>query len=245
MAGDANLAVTVLTGLVLVGISAWLSRIEDWRSYAPLAAGADYGEETGGAHGTGGAHEEKPAGLIRWLTTVDHKDIGIMYGAFAVLSFAWGGTAVILMRTELLGPETDFLQPTLYNALLTSHGITMLFLFGTPILAAFGNYFVPLLIDADDMAFPRINAIAFWLLSPGALLIWGGFLLAPLGAYVLALGQLVFVWNVVTSWLEGPAVADGDPWDLAEHGAMTNEWRWFERQRQATVADGGGEEAAD
>ncbi|MGM0591919.1 MAG: cbb3-type cytochrome c oxidase subunit I, partial [Halobacteriota archaeon] len=62
-----------------------------------------------------------------------------------------------------------------YNGLLTSHGITMLFLFGTPIIAAFANYFVPLIIGADDMAFPRINAIAFWLLPPAAILIWAGF----------------------------------------------------------------------
>ncbi len=102
-----------------------------------------------------------------------------MYGVFAVLSFAWGGIAVILMRTELTTPPIDLLSAPLYNALMTTHGITMLFLFGTPILAAFSNYLIPLLIGADDMAFPRVNAIAFWLLPPGALLIWGGLILEP------------------------------------------------------------------
>jgi len=187
----------------------------------------------------------KPPGVLRWLTTVDHKDIGALYVVFGFAAGLWGGTDAMMIRTELLTPESTIWSATTYDALFTTHGLTMLIFFVTPVFTGLANYFVPLLIGADDMAFPRINAIAFWLLPPGALLIWGGFLLAPLGAYVLALGQLVFVWNVVTSWLEGPAVADGDPWDLAEHGAMTNEWRWFERQRQATVADGGGEEAAD
>ncbi len=104
-----------------------------------------------------------------------------MYGAFALLSFAWGGIAVTLMRTELTTPPADLLGATTYNALMTSHGITMLFLFGTPMLAAISNYMIPLLIGADDMAFPRINAIAFWLLPPGALLIWAGIILEPLG----------------------------------------------------------------
>jgi len=82
----------------------------------------------------------------------------------------------MLMRVELITPELNVLgSATLYNSLLTSHGITMLFLFGTPIIAAFANYLIPLMIGADDMAFPRINAIAFWLLPPAALLIWAGF----------------------------------------------------------------------
>ena len=167
-----QLAITVLMGLLLIVVAAFLTRIEDWRSYRPLAGGGGLiGEESGYGHA------EKPAGITRWLTTVDHKDIGILYGAYALLAFAVGGLMVMLMRVELLWPGVDILETQTYNAFLTSHGITMLFLFGTPILAAFGNYFVPLLIGADDMAFPRINAIAFWLLPPGALLIWGGFLI--------------------------------------------------------------------
>ena len=175
MAGE-QLALTVLMGVFLVGVVALLSRMEDLRTYTPLAGGsAGYGDETSTAH--------KPSGLIRWLTTVDHKDIGIMYGLYAVIAFVWGGLAVMLMRVELATPAMDALAgmggANFYNGLLTSHGITMLFLFGTPIIAAFANYFIPLLIGADDMAFPRINAIAFWILPPAALLIWAGFFLAP------------------------------------------------------------------
>jgi cytochrome c oxidase subunit 1 len=171
---NGQLALTVLMGAFLLGVAAWLARVENWRSYSPLGSGgAGVGSEAGYAS------EEKPAGLIRWLTTVDHKDIGMLYGLYAIVAFVVGGLMVMLMRVELATPTSTLVQPGFYNSLLTSHGITMLFLFGTPIIAAFANYLVPLIIGADDMAFPRINAIAFWLLPPAALLIWAGFF--PLG----------------------------------------------------------------
>ncbi|WP_247008470.1 cbb3-type cytochrome c oxidase subunit I [Halorientalis litorea] len=175
MAGE-QLALTVLMGALLVAIVALSTRLENWRSYTPLAGGGALGEESTTVH------REKPAGIVRWLTTVDHKDIGILYGVYAVLAFAVGGLMAFLIRAQLVVPSGAIIENSFYNAILTSHGITMLFLFGTPIIAAFANYFVPLLIGADDMAFPRINAIAFWLLPPGALLVWGGFLIPGIGA---------------------------------------------------------------
>jgi cytochrome c oxidase subunit 1 len=174
MAINGQIALTVLMGVLLLAVVAWLARIENWRSYTPLSSG---GLSVGGEAEYG--HEEKPGGLLRWLTTVDHKDIGMLYGAYGVLAFAVGGLMIVMMRIELLTPSSTLISQTFYNSLMTSHGVTMLFLFGTPIIAAFANYFVPLLIDADDMAFPRINAIAFWLLPPGALLIWAGFFPIP------------------------------------------------------------------
>jgi len=184
MAGE-QLALTILMGIVLLAVAGFLSRVTDWRSYAPGAT------TTGGATG-GAAHTEKPGGVFRWLTTVDHKDVGILYGVYAVIAFAWAGVGVLVMRLELLTPAQDLIGAQFYNGLLTSHGVTMLLLFGTPILAAFSNYFIPLLIGADDMAFPRINAIAFWLLPPGALLVWAGFFLGPLTGGAIAPSQ--------TSW---------------------------------------------
>nr|WP_247376128.1 cytochrome c oxidase subunit I [Halorientalis brevis] len=173
-------------GLLLLVIAFWLDYRVANRSYSVLGLDRLGSPSTVlddvGIYGGETEHEEKPSGITRWLTTVDHKDIGIMYGVYAVIAFAWGGIAITLMRTELITPNLALLDANFYNALLTSHGITMLFLFGTPIIAAFANYFVPLLIGADDMAFPRINAIAFWLLPPGALLIWGGFLIPSIAA---------------------------------------------------------------
>ena len=168
-----QLALTVLMGAFLLAVLAWLSRVSQVGIPVPALGGSGYGG------GESYANEEKPAGVIRWLTTVDHKDIGMLYGLYAIIAFAVGGLMVVVMRLELLDAQATLISNSFYNSLLTSHGITMLFLFGTPIIAAFANYFVPLLIGADDMAFPRINAIAFWLLPPGALLIWAGFFPLP------------------------------------------------------------------
>jgi cytochrome c oxidase subunit 1 len=184
-----DIALTGVMAVLLVGVIALLTRIENWRSYTPLAGG-------GTATGETVVHREKPAGIIRWLTTVDHKDIGLLYGLYGIIAFAVGGIMAMLIRVQLITPGGAILGNSAYNSILTSHGITMLFLFGTPIIAAFANYFIPLLIGADDMAFPRINAIAFWLLPPAALLIWAGFFLAPITENMIEPAQTA--WTMYT-----------------------------------------------
>ena len=126
--------------------------------------------------GTESGHEtdDKRTGVVRWLTTVDHKDIGLMYLTFGTVAALWGGLDSMMMRTELLTPVADVWAEETYNALFTTHGTTMLFLFVTPVFFGITNYFLPLFVGADDLAFPRVNAIAFWLLPPSLLLIRGG-----------------------------------------------------------------------
>jgi cytochrome c oxidase subunit 1 len=113
--------------------------------------------------------------LLGWLTTTDHKRIGILYLLNSFAFFAIGGIFALLMRTELARPGTQILAPHVYNEFFTLHGTLMIFLFIFPILAGFGNYFVPLQIGALDMAFPRVNALSFWLLPVGGLTILSGF----------------------------------------------------------------------
>jgi cytochrome c oxidase subunit I len=117
-------------------------------------------------------------GWTRWLTTTDHKQIGILYMVTAFVFFLVGGVEALLMRIQLGTPENTFLDPQTYNAILTMHGTTMIFLFVVPMMAGFANYFVPLQIGARDMAFPRLNALTYWLFLAGGIvfyasLIWG------------------------------------------------------------------------
>ena len=86
----------------------------------------------------------------------------------------WGGTEAMMIRTELLTPQADVWTAATYNGLFTTHGVTMLFFFVTPVFFGISNYFLPLLLGADDMAFPRINAIGFWLLPPSLLVARAG-----------------------------------------------------------------------
>src|SRR5207245_11636883 len=114
------------------------------------------------------------SGVIAWLTTVDHKKIGIMYLYTTFFFFVIGGVLALLMRTQLAVGNNHFLQAQTYNELMTLHGTTMLFLWILPVFSGFGNYFVPLMIGARDMAFLRINAFSFWLITLGVMVIYRG-----------------------------------------------------------------------
>lgn len=103
---------------------------------------------------------------------IDHKVIGIQYLVTSFVFYLVGGAMAVAMRTELATPDSDFLSPDLYNAFLTNHGTIMIFLWIVPAaIGGFGNYLVPLMIGARDMAFPKLNALAFWVNPPAALLL--------------------------------------------------------------------------
>ena len=109
---------------------------------------------------------------IEWVTTTDHKKIGILYMYLTFAFFIIGGVEALLMRIQLGAPDNTFVTPQRYNELFTLHGTTMIFLFVIPVMAGFANYVLPLMIGARDMAFPRINAWSFWMLLFGGLVLY-------------------------------------------------------------------------
>src|SRR5262245_29969100 len=111
-----------------------------------------------------------------WVTTVDHKRIGIMYVVYALMFVVVGGIEAGLMRLQLLFPHAHFVSPHVFNQIFTMHGTTMIFFFAMPIMFGFVNYLVPLMIGARDMAFPRMNAFSFWLTAFGGLLLYFSFI---------------------------------------------------------------------
>ena len=121
------------------------------------------------------AHEEE-GGLFGWVATVDHKRIGILYLVTSLFFFAVGGLEALLIRLQLARPNGHVLSPDAYNQVFTMHGTTMIFLVVMPTLVGFANYLVPLMIGARDMAFPRLNAMSYWLLPFGGLLLHFSFL---------------------------------------------------------------------
>ena len=116
---------------------------------------------------------------IDWVTTTDHKKIGIMYLVLTFVFFILGGVEALLMRLQLSQPSNTLLTGEKYNELLTLHGTTMIFLFVVPVMAGFGNYFVPLMLGARDMAFPRLNALSFWLLLTGGVVFYATLFFNP------------------------------------------------------------------
>jgi cytochrome c oxidase subunit I len=109
--------------------------------------------------------------VASWLTTVDHKRIGILYIWTSLVFFGIGGVLALLMRVQLATPNESFMTKNSYNEAVTIHGTTMIFLVVVPILAGFGNYLIPLMIGARDMAFPRLNALSYWLFLLGGIVL--------------------------------------------------------------------------
>jgi cytochrome c oxidase subunit I len=152
--------------------------------------------------------------LYDWVTTVDHKKIGLMYILYSLVFLVIGGIEAIIMRIQLAVPHSTFVSPEVFNRMFTMHGTTMVFFVGMPILFGFGNYLVPLMIGARDMAFPRLNAFSFWISALGGFLLYysfiggvglygagsapdvGWFAYAPLTARVFSPGHSTDYWTL-------------------------------------------------
>ena len=152
--------------------------------------------------------------IYEWITTVDHKKIGLMYVAYALIFLVIGGFEALLMRIQLAVPNNHFVSPQAFNRLFTMHGTTMVFFMGMPMLFGFANYLVPLMIGARDMAFPRLNAFSFWISAFGGLLLYfsyfggsglygagsapdvGWFAYAPLTAKAFSPGHSTDYWTL-------------------------------------------------
>ena len=124
-------------------------------------------------------------GFWSWFTTVDHKKIGILYGATALFFLVFGGVEALLIRVQLAVPNGTVLTAAQYNTMFTMHGTTMVFLMGMPLSVALANYFVPLQIGARDVAFPRLNMLGYWIVLFGGIFMYSSFFLggAPNGGW--------------------------------------------------------------
>ena len=160
----------------------------------------------------------EPHGLAAWLMGTDHKHVGLQYMATSLVFFCIGASIAITMRLQTIRPGMKVLSPEAYNRAFSIHGTTMVFLFAMPILIGFANYLVPLMIGARDMAFPRLNALSYWLFLFGGLLLYSGFLYggvldtgwfsyAPLTERAFSPHDGVSVWIVAISLLGISSVA--------------------------------------
>ena len=145
---------------------------------------------------------QSDVGWKSWFTTVDHKKIGIMYGAGSLFFFLFGGIEAMLIRIQLAVPNGQFLSESLYNQFFTMHGVTMIFLVIMPMAAAFANYLLPLQVGARDVAFPRLNAFSFWCWLAGAIFLNTAWFLggAPDG------GWFAYAPNTSVTFAPGPGM---------------------------------------
>ena len=152
--------------------------------------------------------------LHEWVTTVDHKRLGVLYIVYALIFLALGGVEATIMRVQLIRPHNAFVSPQVFNRMFTMHGTTMIFFVAMPMVFGFANYLVPLMIGARDMAFPRLNAFSFWMSALGGLLLYfsflggdglygagsapdvGWFAYAPLTARTFSVGHSTDFWTL-------------------------------------------------
>jgi cytochrome c oxidase subunit I+III len=157
-------------------------------------------------------------GLWGWLTTLDHKRIGLRYIVTAFSFFALAGLLAFVMRLQLARAENDLVGPDLYNQLFTMHGSTMMFLFAVPIMEAIAVYLVPLMVGTRALAFPRLLAFSYWIYLFGGLMLWiafflnvgpdaGWFAYTPLSGPQYAPGKRVDIWAQMITYTELSGIA--------------------------------------
>lgn len=156
----------------------------------------------------------RPRGGFRgWITSVDHKSVGVRYLVTAFLFFILGGLEAAAIRIQLARPENQLLDPDLYNQIFTMHGTTMMFLFGVPVVLAAAIYLVPLMVGTRNIAFPRLNAFGYWVYLIGGLFLYAGFVLntgpdsgwfsyVPLAGPGYSAGKRVDVWAQTVTFTE-------------------------------------------
>src|SRR3989337_121360 len=130
-------------------------------------------------------------GILEWITTVDHKKIGVLYLYTTFFFFLTGGLLALAMRTQLAVPDGTVMTAQQYNAAFTMHGTTMVFLFVVPVWTGFANFIIPLQLGARDMAFPRLNALSYWLLLSGGIILYSSLL--PLAGFPANAGWTNYV----------------------------------------------------
>jgi len=160
----------------------------------------------------------RPAGVLGWLSSVDHKDIGRRYVVTALIFLALGGVLAVMMRLQLALPENDLISPTRYNEIFTMHGTTMMFLFAVPVMDGVAIYLIPLMLGARSTAFPRLNAFSYWMFVFAGIFLWVSFVLnigpdvgwfayTPLSGPEYSPGKRTDVWAQMVTFTEVAALA--------------------------------------
>ncbi len=160
----------------------------------------------------------RPPGIIGWLATVDHKEIGRRYIVTALLFLALGGVLALAMRVQLAQPDSALISPQRYNELFTMHGSTMMFLFAVPVMEGVAVFIIPLMLGTRSTAFPRLNAFSYFMYLFGGLLLWGAFVLnigpdigwfayTPLSGPQFSPGKRADIWAQMITFTEVSALA--------------------------------------
>ena len=160
----------------------------------------------------------RPPGIIGWLATVDHKEIGRRYIITALMFLALGGVMALVMRLQLVRPDNNLVGASRYNELFTMHGSTMMFLFAVPVMEGVAVYVIPLMVGARSTTFPRLNAFSYFMYLFGGLMLWGAFVLnigpdigwfayTPLSGPQFSPGKRADVWAQMITFTEVSALS--------------------------------------